>query len=226
MTKKTKTFVIPSINHDGSIKSCSNCKATETPSWRRHPESQDLLCNACGLYLRLHRKSRPIAFDDEGNIQVIRKNAAVRRDPVNLSTAGSSFSLMNTYSVAPVVPLQTPGFRSIAEPFSSLALQSPLPENLPAGPMNPQDHSVAAMDMAHFSTMMGNRLELQYSPTHPSHAMHMPLQIQTSLEMNSQPLESSSPDSAIDFSWNQHTPLGSSDIKITELYGDDDVSEP
>ncbi|KAJ1811984.1 hypothetical protein LPJ75_003882 [Coemansia sp. RSA 2598] len=77
-------LVIPSINHDGSIKRCSNCKQTDTPSWRRHPETQDLLCNACGLYLRLHRKSRPIAFDDDGNVQVIRKNAAIRREPVNL----------------------------------------------------------------------------------------------------------------------------------------------
>ncbi|KAJ2374694.1 hypothetical protein GGI05_007251, partial [Coemansia sp. RSA 2603] len=155
MPKKTKTYVIPSINHDGSVKSCSNCKSTDTPSWRRHPESQDLLCNACGLYLRLHRKPRPIAFDEEGNIQVIRKNAAVRRDPVNLNTSGTSFSLMNTYSVAPVVPLQTPGFRSIAEPFSSLALQSPLPENLPTSQINSQSYS-AAMDMAHFNAVMGN----------------------------------------------------------------------
>ncbi|KAJ1644920.1 hypothetical protein LPJ64_003437 [Coemansia asiatica] len=84
-TSKAKMLVIPSINHDGTIKRCSNCKQTDTPSWRRHPETQDLLCNACGLYLRLHRKCRPIAFDEDGNVQVIRKNAAIRREPVNLS---------------------------------------------------------------------------------------------------------------------------------------------
>ncbi|KAJ2390177.1 hypothetical protein GGI05_003287 [Coemansia sp. RSA 2603] len=81
------------------------------------------------------------------------------------------------------------------------------------------------MDMAHFNAVMGNRLEYQYSPNHSSQPMHMPLQIQTSFEMSSQSLTSSSPNSAIDFNWNQHTPLSNSDIKITELYGEDD-SEP
>ncbi|KAJ2892461.1 hypothetical protein IWW38_003213, partial [Coemansia aciculifera] len=44
-------IVIPAINHDGSYKQCSNCRTVGTPSWRRHPETQALLCNACGLYL-------------------------------------------------------------------------------------------------------------------------------------------------------------------------------
>lgn len=80
----TTTIVIPAINQDGSFKQCTNCKIAETPSWRRHPQTQELLCNACGLYLRLHRKPRPIALDESGNPQVIRKNAAVRRDPINI----------------------------------------------------------------------------------------------------------------------------------------------
>ncbi|KAJ2151741.1 Sodium- and chloride-dependent GABA transporter 1 [Coemansia sp. RSA 637] len=80
----SSTCIIPAINQDGSYKCCANCMTAETPSWRRHPETQQLLCNACGLYLRLHRKARPITVDDAGHIQVIRKNAAVHRDPINV----------------------------------------------------------------------------------------------------------------------------------------------
>ncbi|KAI8325177.1 hypothetical protein GQ54DRAFT_308578 [Martensiomyces pterosporus] len=78
------TFVIPAINQDGTYKRCTNCFAAETPSWRRHPDTQALLCNACGLYLRLHRRPRPITVNDAGHIQVIRKNAAVQREPINV----------------------------------------------------------------------------------------------------------------------------------------------
>ncbi|KAJ2500515.1 hypothetical protein GGH96_002663 [Coemansia sp. RSA 1972] len=80
----SSTCIIPAINQDGSYKCCANCMTAETPSWRRHPDTQQLLCNACGLYLRLHRKARPITVDDAGHIQVIRKNAAVHRDPINV----------------------------------------------------------------------------------------------------------------------------------------------
>ncbi|SYW78296.1 related to gata transcription factor [Ustilago bromivora] len=37
---------------------CTNCGATSTPLWRRDPNDL-LLCNACGLYLKLHKTPRP-----------------------------------------------------------------------------------------------------------------------------------------------------------------------
>ncbi|KAF7290232.1 hypothetical protein MIND_01336800 [Mycena indigotica] len=30
---------------------CSRCYVTSTPSWRHHPDTGELLCNSCGLYL-------------------------------------------------------------------------------------------------------------------------------------------------------------------------------
>ncbi|KAM3583904.1 Sodium- and chloride-dependent GABA transporter 1, variant 2 [Umbelopsis sp. WA50703] len=40
---------------------CTNCSTTTTPLWRRNPEGQPL-CNACGLFLKLHGVVRPLSL--------------------------------------------------------------------------------------------------------------------------------------------------------------------
>lgn len=53
--------VLPRWRHpsqQSTPRSCLNCGATTTPSWRRCPESGLFLCNACGLYRRLHNRKR------------------------------------------------------------------------------------------------------------------------------------------------------------------------
>ncbi|KAI9498605.1 iron transporter biosynthesis regulating transcription factor, partial [Zychaea mexicana] len=40
---------------------CSNCGTRTTPLWRRDLES-NIICNACGLYYRLHNAHRPITM--------------------------------------------------------------------------------------------------------------------------------------------------------------------
>ena len=44
---------------DGVNSCCSNCETTLTPIWRRDDKG-NLLCNACGLYLRVHKVNRPL----------------------------------------------------------------------------------------------------------------------------------------------------------------------
>ncbi|XP_065059433.1 GATA-binding factor 1-B-like [Rhopilema esculentum] len=41
--------------------SCNNCKTTETTLWRRNANG-DPVCNACGLYYKLHKVNRPITM--------------------------------------------------------------------------------------------------------------------------------------------------------------------
>lgn len=41
--------------------SCTNCHTKTTPLWRRNPEGQPL-CNACGLFLKLHGVVRPLSL--------------------------------------------------------------------------------------------------------------------------------------------------------------------
>ncbi|KAJ1922300.1 hypothetical protein H4219_000162 [Mycoemilia scoparia] len=40
---------------------CSNCQTTQTPLWRRDEEG-NILCNACGLYYKLHKSKRPLSL--------------------------------------------------------------------------------------------------------------------------------------------------------------------
>lgn len=40
------------------VMECSNCKTKKTPLWRKGDEGE-ALCNACGLYEKLHKKPRP-----------------------------------------------------------------------------------------------------------------------------------------------------------------------
>ncbi|OLY78436.1 GATA-binding factor 5-B [Smittium mucronatum] len=40
---------------------CSNCQTSSTPLWRRDEDGSPL-CNACGLYYKLHKEKRPISL--------------------------------------------------------------------------------------------------------------------------------------------------------------------
>lgn len=50
-----------SKNSDQGVTTCTNCFTQTTPLWRRNPEGQPL-CNACGLFLKLHGVVRPLSL--------------------------------------------------------------------------------------------------------------------------------------------------------------------
>ncbi|KAI7827070.1 hypothetical protein BC939DRAFT_93810 [Gamsiella multidivaricata] len=45
----------------GAPLECANCGQTQTPLWRKDAKGQPI-CNACGLYSRLHHRDRPITM--------------------------------------------------------------------------------------------------------------------------------------------------------------------
>ncbi|KAF7321377.1 Sec7-like domain belongs to guanine nucleotide exchange factors [Mycena kentingensis (nom. inval.)] len=65
----------PTVGEDGEIPTlCTNCQTTNTPLWRRDPEGQPL-CNACGLFYKLHGVVRPLSLKTD----VIKKRYVVQR---------------------------------------------------------------------------------------------------------------------------------------------------
>jgi hypothetical protein len=81
---------------------CTNCHTQTTPLWRRNPEGQPL-CNACGLFLKLHGVVRPLSLKTD----VIKKRnrggaAAAGKNPgksgvkgtVQIGHGGASMSVM------------------------------------------------------------------------------------------------------------------------------------
>ncbi|KAL1840605.1 hypothetical protein VTJ49DRAFT_292 [Mycothermus thermophilus] len=48
-------------NNNSTPTTCTNCFTQTTPLWRRNPEGQPL-CNACGLFLKLHGVVRPLSL--------------------------------------------------------------------------------------------------------------------------------------------------------------------
>lgn len=60
------TFIMASMaasNSDQQTQqpTCMNCQTSTTPLWRRD-EAGQVLCNACGLFLKLHGRPRPISL--------------------------------------------------------------------------------------------------------------------------------------------------------------------
>lgn len=72
---------------------CTNCFTQTTPLWRRNPEGQPL-CNACGLFLKLHGVVRPLSLKTD----VIKKRN--RGSGANVPVGGSSTRSKKNLSAA------------------------------------------------------------------------------------------------------------------------------
>ncbi|SCU81344.1 LANO_0B02740g1_1 [Lachancea nothofagi CBS 11611] len=75
---------------------CTNCHTKTTPLWRRDPEGNPL-CNACGLFLKLHGVVRPLSLKTD----VIKKR---QRSSNKVSGQNSSSSVKKELSVEDTLP--------------------------------------------------------------------------------------------------------------------------
>ncbi|KAM0244874.1 hypothetical protein ACHAP5_005895 [Fusarium lateritium] len=78
-------------NDGNAPTTCTNCFTQTTPLWRRNPEGQPL-CNACGLFLKLHGVVRPLSLKTD----VIKKRN--RGSGANVPVGGSSTRTKKTAS--------------------------------------------------------------------------------------------------------------------------------
>ncbi|CAK6447762.1 unnamed protein product [Pipistrellus nathusii] len=77
--------------------SCANCHTTTTTLWRRNAEGEPV-CNACGLYMKLHGVPRPLAMKKEG-IQTR------KRKPKNINKSKACSG--NSNNSVPMTPSST-----------------------------------------------------------------------------------------------------------------------
>lgn len=100
---------------DGGPPTCTNCFTQTTPLWRRNPEGHPL-CNACGLFLKLHGVVRPLSLKTD----VIKKRnrGSGNALPVGSAPGRSSKKASRKNSIVqPMVPISAA--KDSASPASS-----------------------------------------------------------------------------------------------------------
>ena len=99
---------------------CTNCGTTTTTLWRRNNEGEPV-CNACGLYYKLHGVNRPLAMRKDG-IQTRKRKpknppSSLKKED-NKSGSGKSqrFFVENTNKLLTTVSCCRPQTRHQARP--------------------------------------------------------------------------------------------------------------
>lgn len=85
----------PGGDNGGAPTTCTNCFTQTTPLWRRNPEGHPL-CNACGLFLKLHGVVRPLSLKTD----VIKKRNRGSGNAMPVGTSRSKKAASRKNSVA------------------------------------------------------------------------------------------------------------------------------
>ncbi|KAI8066225.1 uncharacterized protein B0P05DRAFT_553456 [Gilbertella persicaria] len=155
-------------NEDPSSLICANCQTTTTPLWRRD-ESGQPICNACGLYFKLHSVHRPITMKRSTIKRRKRVTAAtmVTHKPVvihrqsTLESCGTKRGLVDgapqeppakrmDHHLRPLLP--TPTIERPPSPVSRRSSPDPIEPDvfqharyLPSPPMRPIKNNIACL---------------------------------------------------------------------------------
>ncbi|OBZ89396.1 Suppressor of ferric uptake 1 [Choanephora cucurbitarum] len=127
---------------------CANCQTTTTPLWRRD-ESGQPICNACGLYFKLHSIHRPITMKRSTIKRRKRVTAAtmVTHQPVVIQYGATKRrpptddSARRTDHLRPLLPASP--LRSSPDPIEPNAFQPT--RYLPSPPMRPIKNNLACL---------------------------------------------------------------------------------
>lgn len=171
--KPSGTCLASTVSDPKKQTECNNCGTVKTPLWRRDP-SGNTLCNACGLFLKLHGTMRPLSLKtDVIRKRSSRRSSAAPRMSVLLNSyhnADLSASLpINAMNMAPK-PLngyggnQTGSFSVDIKPKNVLILPKPetlTPASVPAS--TPALASVSAQNSYGTSPLLSTIRQSTYS---------------------------------------------------------------
>lgn len=123
---------------------CSNCQTTTTPLWRRDPQGNPL-CNACGLFLKLHGAVRPLslktdiikkrnrnnaASDSASSSSVAKsKNNSIKKQEVKKDESSKLIDRRNTVHIAsrPIATVRPPSMTKRQRRISEMTPITPNP---------------------------------------------------------------------------------------------------
>lgn len=110
---------LKNTDQNGAPTTCTNCFTQTTPLWRRNPEGHPL-CNACGLFLKLHGVVRPLSLKTD----VIKKRnrGSGQTLPVGSAATRASKKSSRKNSMAQT-PVTTPNAMSESNSASPPSLQ-------------------------------------------------------------------------------------------------------
>lgn len=146
---------------------CRNCKTQTTPLWRRD-ETGQVLCNACGLFLKLHGRPRPISLKTDtikSRNRIKQSNSAKSSSPntPELKSKDSKSDLMNgRKSPKPKKKTNNPNTSTI----DSNSLTALLPANRQRVSSQTPNNTVFPNQMNTFPPRLPNHLSHQVQPLH------------------------------------------------------------
>ncbi|KAJ7575653.1 hypothetical protein C8J56DRAFT_1032411 [Mycena floridula] len=177
--KRPRPKKIRSINGDGRNQNvpqpetidvtarCYNCHTTTTPLWRKDDEGKTV-CNACGLYYKLHGSARPISMKSD----VIRKRSRheARRSiaDTSLASPGVSRRASPVREASPVFsPNSTTQMFSPTSPHFTLSSPSPhfsprSPQFTPSSPTFDESFSSSTLELMGALGQDGHDFDFKY----------------------------------------------------------------
>ncbi|XP_015681036.1 transcription factor GATA-5 [Protobothrops mucrosquamatus] len=135
---------------------CTNCHTTNTTLWRRNAEGEPV-CNACGLYMKLHGVPRPLAMKKESIQTRKRKPKNVSKSKSSsgstTSTTNSPSSLTNSESTVtlktePAITPQYPGQAIVSTSQAPSHSENGLEDPHPQFKYEPEDYTFPASAMS------------------------------------------------------------------------------
>lgn len=126
----TSVYLSNRTSSDLKPTECSNCHTVKTPLWRKDPTG-NTLCNACGLFYKLHGTTRPLSLKTD----IIKKRSSRR---VSTTPRGTSITQVNSSGSVPSslsrISASVLDFRLRTENMASIPIQYQAPLYTASGP--------------------------------------------------------------------------------------------
>lgn len=147
---------------------CANCKTTMTTLWRRNHNGEPV-CNACGLYYKLHNVNRPLTMKKEGIQTRNRKlSSKSKKKKGSMSSSASASAGCHLGSFQDVMSMGAGSALDKAAAAAAAAAAAGFPSFAAAAAV--ASAAGASSAMSHYAVYAGNGQMHHSAHHHPHHA--------------------------------------------------------